>query len=86
MRLAIITTQYLTIFVSQIDGCRVLSIQGLIAFDHRLFVNCPLSPLVPDFEEGIRKVNPAGGKHLWNILKKTTNDLVAFTRPGDGNK
>jgi ubiquitin-protein ligase len=81
-----IAAQYLTTFVNRLYGYGAPCIQGLIAFDHRLFVTCPLSPLVPDFEDGIRNVTPTGGRRLWDALKKATDDLVAFARPDDNNQ
>jgi ubiquitin-conjugating enzyme E2 D/E len=81
-----IAAQYLTTFANRTYGYRVPCIQGLIAFNDELTVKCPLSPLVPDFEDGIRRVVPSSTTHLWDALKKAADDLVAFAAPGGNRK
>jgi hypothetical protein len=76
-----IATQFLTTFANRTYGYRVPCIQGLLAFPSRLSVKCPLSPLIPDFEDGIRKLIPSGSANLWDALKKATDDLIEFVRP-----
>ena len=73
-----IATQYLTSFANKTYGFRVPCIQGLISFNNEITPRCPLSPLVPDFEDGIKKVVPQGTTRLWDALNKAADDLVAF--------
>jgi ubiquitin-conjugating enzyme E2 D/E len=77
-----IASQYLTTFANRTYGYRVPCIQGLIAFNDEFQQKCPLSPLVPDFEDGIRKVVPGSTTHLWDALKRAAADLSAYARPG----
>jgi ubiquitin-protein ligase len=81
-----IAAQYLTTFANRTYGYRVPCVQGLLAFNDELMVKCPLSPLVPDFEDGIRKVVPSSTTKLWDSLKKAADDLVAYARPGGNPK
>jgi ubiquitin-protein ligase len=76
-----IAAQYLTIFANRTYGFRLPCVQGLIAFNDKQVVKCPLSPLVPDFEEGIGKVVPSSTPKLWDALKKAADDLVAYASP-----
>jgi hypothetical protein len=82
---ALSATTYLTTFANRTYGYRVPCIQGLIAFNDAITVKCPLSPLVPDFEDGIRRVTPTSTPHLWDALNKAADDLVAYATP-DGKR
>ena len=81
-----IATQYLTSFANKTYGFRVPCIQGLISFNDKITTRCPLSPLVPDFEDGIKKVVPRGTTHLWDALDKAADELVAFAIDDDKKK
>jgi ubiquitin-conjugating enzyme E2 D/E len=77
-----VATQYLTTFANRTYGYRVPCIQGLISFASEIVVRSVLSPLVPAFEDGIRRVKPEGRTRLWDALMRAVGDLVAFARPG----
>jgi ubiquitin-conjugating enzyme E2 D/E len=72
-----IATQYLTTFANRTYAYRVPCIQGLISFNDQIRVRSPLSALVPDFEDGIKKVVPSSTTHLWDALMKAAQDLTA---------
>jgi ubiquitin-conjugating enzyme E2 D/E len=80
-RRVVIATQFLTTFANRTYGYRVPCLQGLLGFASDLQELRSISPLVPDFEDGIRKINPYGQTHLWDALKKATTDLISFARP-----
>lgn len=46
-----VAIQYLTTFVSKLYGYRIPCIQGLVSFNNKINVKCPLSPFVSDFED-----------------------------------
>jgi len=78
--------QYLTIFANRTYAFRVPCVQGLISFNTSATVRAPLSPLVPDFEDGIKKVTPGGRTHLWDALDKACDDVIAFAMDAAGKK
>jgi ubiquitin-conjugating enzyme E2 D/E len=82
---AVIASQFLTAFANRTYGYRVPCLQGLLGFASDFQELRSISPLVPDFEDGIRKIKPKGKTHLWDALKKVTTDLISFACPG-GNK
>lgn len=73
-----IANQYLTAFANRTYGYRISCVQGLISFNDVITERAPLSPLVPDFEDGILHVKPSGTTHLWDALEKAANDLAKF--------
>lgn len=84
---AIIATQYLTSFANKTYGYRIPCVQGLIRFNNRIKESCPLSPLVPDFEEkGLKNLCPSGKTLLWDAISYACDRLVEFTKTSKGNK
>jgi ubiquitin-protein ligase/Mg-chelatase subunit ChlD len=71
-----IAAQYLTTFANRLFAYRVPCLQGLITFGQQLRVRSALSPLVPDFEDGIKQAVPVGTTPLWDCLRKARTDLV----------
>lgn len=60
-------------------GYRIPYIQGLIYFNHKMSVNCFLSPLVPNFvEQGLKNLKPTGMTMLWDTLIFACDELVKF--------
>jgi ubiquitin-conjugating enzyme E2 D/E len=72
-----IAAQYLTNFANRQYAYRIPCIQGLLSFGTRINVRSKMSPLVPYFEDGVKKVVPNGGTPLWDCLSKARESLVA---------
>jgi hypothetical protein len=70
-------SQCLTTFANRIVAYRVPCLTGLLTFGSQVRVRSKLSPLVPDFEDGIKQVIPSGGTALWDCLVKAKNVLVS---------
>ncbi|OHT16241.1 hypothetical protein TRFO_41941 [Tritrichomonas foetus] len=75
-----IARQYLTLLANRVYGYRIPCIMGLLSFNDDITIRSPLSPLVPDFEDGIAKVNPKGQTHLWDALSRACDLLVEFNQ------
>lgn len=75
-----VSTQYLTTFANMAYGFRIPCIQGLISFDTRCKVRCPLSPLVPDFEnKGLKDIKADGYTHLWDAISLACDGINSFS-------
>jgi ubiquitin-protein ligase len=75
-----IAAQYLTTFANRAYAYRVPCVQGLTTFGGQIRVRSRLSPLVPDFEDGIGKVAPSGPTRLWDCLSKAADDLEELNK------
>ncbi|KAK8884978.1 hypothetical protein M9Y10_044105 [Tritrichomonas musculus] len=82
-----IAYQYLTTFANRTYGYRIACIQGLISFNNNITLRCPLSPLVPDFEDkGLKKVQPTNVTRLWDSLQRACEELVKFRKDSNNNE
>ncbi|OHT12808.1 hypothetical protein TRFO_17281 [Tritrichomonas foetus] len=80
-----IATQYLTTFANRTYGYRIPCIQGLTSFNNVVTKRCPLSPLVPDFEDlGLKNVNPESTTHLWDAISTCADEIIKFNTGDDG--
>ncbi|OHT11426.1 hypothetical protein TRFO_19161 [Tritrichomonas foetus] len=83
----LISKQYLTTFANRTYGYRIPCIQGLISFNTVITKRCPLSPLVPDFEDlGLRTIQPRHATHLWDALNESADEIIKFNTDEEGNK
>ena len=82
-----IAYQYLTTFANRTYGYRIPCIQGLVSFNNNITIRCPLSPLVPDFEDkGLKNINPDSITKLWDSLKTSCEEIVKFRRDSKGKE
>ena len=62
-----IAIQIITEFINRNYGYRIPSIQGLVTFNDKIKLKCPLSPFVSDFElKGFRDIQPTSKPKLWD--------------------
>jgi ubiquitin-protein ligase len=81
-----IAAQYLTTFANRMYAFRVPCLQSLMTFGHLIRVRSRFSPLVPDFEGGIKAVVPCGQTRLWDALSKAADDLETVNQSGKTKK
>lgn len=82
----VIATQYLTNFANKTYGYRIPCLLGLMAFNQRIDFRCPLSPLVPDFEDkGLKDIIPIGQTYLWDALSDACDNIIEYTIDEKGN-
>ena len=82
-----IAIQYLTAFANRTYGYRIPCIQGLVSFNNTINVRCPLSPLVPDFEDkGLKKIRPDSTTKLWDSLIRSCEEIVKFRKDSRGKE
>ena len=82
-----IAYQYLTTFANRTYGYRIPCIQGLVSFNNNIVVRCPLSPLVPDFEDkGLKKIRPDSTTKLWDSLARSCDELTKFRKDSRGKE
>ena len=75
-----IATQYLTTFANKTYAYRIPCLLGLIPFNMSVEVKCPLSPLLPDFEnQGLKKIKCFGKTHLWEALSLACDEIIKCT-------
>ena len=81
-----IAIQYLTSFANRAYGYRIPCIQGLASFNNKITLRCPLSPLVPDFEnKGLKGIKPNSTTKLWDSLLYSCQEIVNFRKDEKGN-
>ena len=68
--------QYLTSWANKSFGYRVSSLQGLISFNHVHYVRSALSPLVPNFEQGVMNISANGRTCLWDTIEYAADLLI----------
>lgn len=82
-----IARQHMTTFANRLYGYRISTIQGLISFNETITCRSKLSPMVPNFEEGILKINPDGMTALWDTLGLAADMLIDYNKdPKDPTK
>ena len=82
-----IAFQYLTAFANRTYGFRIPCIQGLVSFNNKVKLRCPLSPLVPDFEEqGLKNIKPESTTKLWDSLMKSCEEIIKFRKDSNGKE
>ena len=74
-----IAIQYLTSFANKFYAYRSPCILGLVSFNMGLYYPCPLSPLIPDFEDkGLMELMPFGKSRLWDAISISCDYLNKF--------
>ena len=83
-----IAFQYLSIFANRTYNYRIPSIQGLVSFNQKPTIRCPLSPLVPDFEDkGFNIiVDPRARTKLWDSLIFCCDEIIKYRKDKNGNE
>ena len=74
---ATIAFQYISIFLSKIHERS--SIQGLVSFNDEIKLECPLTPLVNDFEDKyIKNFQPKSKPRLWDSILFSAQEICKF--------
>lgn len=81
-----LTLQYLSFFANRIYGFHIPTINGLISFNEEINIQCPLSPFVSDFDEGLKKIQPGKGSKLWDSLDRSCDEIIKIKKEIDGFK
>lgn len=81
----VIATQYLISFANKIFAYRIPCILGLITFNDNIELRCPLSPLIPDFEDkGLKNIEASQMTALWDALSFACDKLNEYTTDESG--
>lgn len=82
-----ISHQYLRTFFRKIYGYNIKCIQGLISFNSKVNIRCPLGLPFMDFDDkGLKNIQPNSISKLWDSLLFCCKQIVKFRKDSKGNE
>ena len=81
-----IATQYITSFVNRLYGYHIPCIQGLVLFNDKVKLQCPLTPNLSDFEDKLFKYfHPQSTSKLFDSIMFSCDEIIK-TMTNEKNK